>query len=144
MTHCAPLSDAHNKLRRGDVVLEYENIPLADDGTIAYREKGERMSHIFITIQKFAGDKATLLIWRNGEAISITLRLYRIPELVPLHLYEVSGGPTYFVKLRPPFSPSPFFPPPPFSRLPPFSPSPLFSPYPSGNFATLQNRCLEG
>jgi len=53
INHLIPLTDAHDKLKTNDVVLRYDGMTIADDGTIPFRDKGERLSHHFLTIQKY-------------------------------------------------------------------------------------------
>ncbi|ETO17994.1 hypothetical protein RFI_19299 [Reticulomyxa filosa] len=60
-------------------------------------QKGERLPHHYLTIQKFSGDTAVLTVLRDGKEIDVNMIVDEIPHLVPLHLYELPHTPTYFI-----------------------------------------------
>lgn len=89
-----PTSEAHSLVKEGDVLMEFDGIPVANDGTVAFRS-GERISFGFLVSQKFAGESAKLVILRNGEALTLEVKLNAAVRLIPVHI----GGrlPSYFI-----------------------------------------------
>lgn len=61
-----PLSSAANTLKVMDVVLEVEDVPIADDGTVQFRDD-ERVEFSHIVRSKHIGEQLQLRILRNGE-----------------------------------------------------------------------------
>jgi hypothetical protein len=97
INHLIPLTDAYNKLKPNDILLKYDGTIVADDGTIPFRDKGERLSHHYLTMQKFLGDKAVLTILRDGKEMDIEVIVDDMPNLVPLHLYDWPHTPSYYI-----------------------------------------------
>jgi S1-C subfamily serine protease len=97
INHLIPLTDAYKKLKQNDVVLRYDGNSIADDGTIPFRDKGERLCHHYLTIQKFSGDVAKLTILRDGKEMDVDVIVEDVPNLVPLHGYDSLNTPTYFI-----------------------------------------------
>lgn len=92
-----PLTGAYDKLLEGDVLLSYDGIQIADDGTIEYK-KNARISFEYITIQKYVNDKANLTVLRNGVKLDIIMNVEKIPRLVAKHHYDKkSKDLSYFV-----------------------------------------------
>lgn len=92
-----PLTGGCGKLLENDVILSYDGIQIADDGTIEYK-KNSRISHDYITIQKYVNDKANLTILRDGVKQDVTLNVEKIPRLVPKHYYDKqSKDLSYFI-----------------------------------------------
>jgi len=61
-------------------------------------KKNCRISHDYITIQKYVGDKANLTVLRKGERINVTLTVEKVPRLVPKHHYDKkSKDLSYFI-----------------------------------------------
>ncbi|KAL4447366.1 hypothetical protein ABPG77_007399 [Micractinium sp. CCAP 211/92] len=89
-----PISHAHGQLFPGDVLLAFDGVEVASDGTVPFLS-GERIAFSYLTSQKFTGDIATLDILREGKPMQLQIQLMRPNSLVPHHL----GGsdPSYLV-----------------------------------------------
>lgn len=61
-----PLSEASKVLEVMDVVMEVDGIPIADDGTVQFRED-ERVEFSHIVRSKHIDDTLHLKILRNGQ-----------------------------------------------------------------------------
>ncbi|GAQ91114.1 HrtA/DegP protease [Klebsormidium nitens] len=89
-----PTSFAYNVLKEGDVILSFDGIPIANDGTVPFRS-GERISFGYLVSQKYTSETATLRVSRQGEEVDVDVRL-RIPKrLVPVHIF--GKNPSYFI-----------------------------------------------
>eukprot|EP00124_Ichthyophonus_hoferi_P003193 Ihof_evm7s263 gene=Ihof_evmTU7s263 len=91
-----PTSGAQGKLQKGDIVTHYEGVPIANDGTVPYRD-GERISFHLLKSLKFVGDNCTLGVWRKDKdhQLSFALGPASLPLLVPIH--EKRRMPEYLV-----------------------------------------------
>lgn len=69
-----PLSSAAETLKVMDVVLEVHDIPIADDGTVQFRDD-ERVEFSHIVRCKHIGEDLQLKILRNGEIVEVSCRL---------------------------------------------------------------------
>ena len=90
-------SPAAGILREGDVLLAVEGHQVADDGTVAFRDR-ERTSVSYYIQAHQVGDPLSLDIWRDGKKESVTVTLSRPLEgdwLIPNDQYDVL--PSYFV-----------------------------------------------
>jgi len=94
VTKIIPGSGADGVLREGDVLLSVDGIPVAENGTIPFRE-GERVDLTHLVSMHQMSDTARVGVWRDGAAQSLTLTLKAIPDLVPGPQYDVR--PSYFV-----------------------------------------------
>eukprot|EP00884_Botryococcus_braunii_P011067 jgi/Botrbrau1/19962/Bobra.0059s0078.1 len=90
-----PLSHAAEVLKVGDVLTEVDGVPIADDGTIAFRNE-ERVEFAHIIRSKHIDDLLNVKILRDGEALSLQYQLDRRQPLVPV-LHGVDCIPSYFV-----------------------------------------------
>lgn len=61
-----PLSSAADTLKVMDVVLEVEDVPIADDGTVQFRDD-ERVEFSHIVRSKHIGEQLRLRILRDGK-----------------------------------------------------------------------------
>uniref|UniRef100_A0A7I4EG20 Protease Do-like PDZ domain-containing protein n=1 Tax=Physcomitrium patens TaxID=3218 RepID=A0A7I4EG20_PHYPA len=80
-----PTSPAFQAIKEGDVLLSFDNIPVANEGTVPFRA-GERISFGFLISQKFSGDTAKCKMLRDGEVIEIETTLKAPVHLVPVHI----------------------------------------------------------
>ncbi|CAI5501381.1 unnamed protein product [Closterium sp. Naga37s-1] len=89
-----PTSRAHGVLQQGDVIMSFDNVPIASDGTVPFRT-GERISYGFLVSQKFSGEVARLEILRDGQLTKVQVQLKPPKRLIPVH----TGGkpPTYLI-----------------------------------------------
>ncbi|GJP39933.1 hypothetical protein CLOM_g24251 [Closterium sp. NIES-68] len=89
-----PTSRAHGVLQQGDVIMSFDNVPVASDGTVPFRT-GERISYGFLVSQKFSGEVARLEILRDGQLMKVQVELKPPKRLIPVH----TGGrpPTFLI-----------------------------------------------
>jgi len=80
-----PISHAVDVVQPGDIILKFDGVQVACDGTVPFRS-GERIAFSYLTSQKFTGDMCVLDILRKGQRKSVTVRLMRPNALVPHHL----------------------------------------------------------
>lgn len=84
-------ASAFGTLRAGDVLLEVDGLPIANDGSCTMY--GRRLALISTVQRRFVGDKVTLKILRNREEMEVEAELKPPSLLVPRGQYDV----------RPPF-----------------------------------------
>mmetsp|Transcript_1871 Transcript_1871/g.5092 ORF Transcript_1871/g.5092 Transcript_1871/m.5092 type:complete len:262 (+) Transcript_1871:3-788(+) len=96
-------SPSSKLLRRGDILLEFEGVEIANDGTVQFRS-GERINFTYLVSQKFSGESAKVKVLRteegkvaraNAKAMIIKPVLLPPRRLVPQHIEE--RRPSYFV-----------------------------------------------
>jgi S1-C subfamily serine protease len=90
----APTSAAGKIIKPRDVLLTFDGVPIANDGTVPFRT-GERISFHYLVSEKYVGERATITFARNGKTRVATLSLSSTPRLVPVHIDGVP--PTYFI-----------------------------------------------
>jgi S1-C subfamily serine protease len=71
-----PTSNAKDHLLKGDVVTHFDDVPVANDGTVAYRA-GERISFHYLKSLKFVGDECRLRLLRDGKPMEVRVRWTR-------------------------------------------------------------------
>lgn len=89
-----PISHAAGILQSGDILMRFDGVQVASDGTVPFRS-GERIAFSYLTSQKFTGDVCALDILRDGVELHEDVQLMRPNALVPHHL--AGGDPSYFV-----------------------------------------------
>jgi hypothetical protein len=55
---------------KDDVLLSIDGTNVGNDGTVAFRTRGERISLDYVILRKFVGDKAKLKVLRQGKVHS--------------------------------------------------------------------------
>ncbi|KAK9842610.1 hypothetical protein WJX84_004330 [Apatococcus fuscideae] len=90
----APLADAARVLKPGDVIMKFDGVQVASDGTVPFRT-GERIAFNFLVSQKYTGEAAILDVLRDGASQQLDINLTRPSALVPLHLNNTD--PSYVV-----------------------------------------------
>ncbi|XP_020593431.1 protease Do-like 10, mitochondrial isoform X2 [Phalaenopsis equestris] len=70
-----PLSDAFNVLEKDDIIIAFDGVPIANDGTVAFRNR-ERITFDHLVSMKKPDEKAFLRVLRDGvvHELSISLR----------------------------------------------------------------------
>lgn len=92
-----PLSDAMNVLRKDDVILSIAGSPIGNDGTIPFRDGGERVSFRYAILSKFEGEVVAMQILRNAEVLDVDVKVMKPGMLaaIPANQYDVV--PSYFI-----------------------------------------------
>jgi len=92
-----PLSDAANVLKKDDVILSIDGSTISNDGTIHFRDGGERISFRYALLSKFDCDPVQFEFLRNGKVMSAEVKVVKptMLSLVPANQYDVL--PSYFI-----------------------------------------------
>lgn len=92
-----PLSDAINVLQKDDVILSISGSQIGNDGTIPFRDGGERVSFRYAILHMFDGDSVSMQVLRNREIIDVTVKVMKPGMLaaIPANQYDVI--PSYFI-----------------------------------------------
>ena len=90
-----PLTEEYSKLKKGDVLLSQDSVPISCNGTIKYRNY-ERISFQHLSRCKFVGETTKFEILRDGKKMEVCVKLSLTPQLVAKHLYY-EKYPTYFI-----------------------------------------------
>jgi len=94
ITECVPLSDAYKVLKKRDVIISVDGVPVSDDGTIQFR-KHERLSFKYLLTKKFVDDVCKIRILRDGKEKNVKVKIVKKQHLVPRHLYD--KRPSYYL-----------------------------------------------
>lgn len=92
-----PTSPESHVLKPSDVILSFDGVDIANDGTVPFRH-GERIGFSYLVSQKFTGDKAMIKVLRNSKIISFNIKLETHKRLIPAHIkgkppsYYIVGG----------------------------------------------------
>ncbi|GMH31010.1 hypothetical protein Nepgr_032853 [Nepenthes gracilis] len=89
-----PTSDAHNSLKKGDVIVSFDGVHIGCEGTVPFRST-ERIVFRYLISQKFSGDVVELGIIRNGTSMQVKTSLNARVHLVPYHIE--GGQPSYLI-----------------------------------------------
>lgn len=89
-----PTSLAKKVLKKGDVIVSFDGVPVANEGTVPFRST-ERIAFGFLISQKFTGDTAELGIIREGKKMNVLTTLKPRVHLVPYHIE--GGQPSYLI-----------------------------------------------
>lgn len=92
-----PLSDAANVLKKDDILVSIDGSSIGNDGTIDFRDGGERISFRYALLSKFDGDPIKLEFLREGKVISADVKAVKptVLSLVPANQYDIM--PSYFI-----------------------------------------------
>ena len=76
-----PTSASNKALEPGDVLLSFDSVPIANDGTVPFRS-GERIGFSYLVSQKYVDEQATLQVLQKGkmQTIKIKLQVTKITE----------------------------------------------------------------
>ena len=81
-------------LQRGDTLLAFDGVSIADDGTIRFRVM-ERLAFAHLVSQKFVGEYCDVTILRDRKVQTKRIQLAAPKYLVPECVYDVE--PRYFI-----------------------------------------------
>jgi len=90
----SPLSPSAKILKQGDVLMKFDGVEIASDGTVAFRT-GERINFSYLVSRKYVGDKAEVTVFRDGKVLSFDVALTQHDRLVPVHIEGVP--PSYYI-----------------------------------------------
>ncbi|KAG0591583.1 hypothetical protein KC19_1G185700 [Ceratodon purpureus] len=89
-----PLTDTSRCLKRDDVILAFDGIPIANDGTVHFRNR-ERISFDHLVSMKEAGETAKVTVMRAGQELHFDIKLGPLRPLVPIHQFDTL--PSYYI-----------------------------------------------
>ncbi|MBA0562697.1 hypothetical protein Golob_007722 [Gossypium lobatum] len=92
-----PLSDAYGVLKKDDIILEFDGVPIANDGTVPFRNR-ERITFDHLVSMKKPNETALVKVLRNGEEHAFTITLQPV-SVVFTSMVKMSGD--LQVKLQP-------------------------------------------
>ncbi|GAV81916.1 Trypsin domain-containing protein/PDZ_2 domain-containing protein [Cephalotus follicularis] len=89
-----PLSDAHRILKKDDIILAFDGVPIANDGTVPFRNR-ERITFDHLVSMKKSNETASLRVLRGGEEHDFIVTLRPLQPLVPVHQFDKL--PSYYI-----------------------------------------------
>ncbi|CAK7326008.1 unnamed protein product [Dovyalis caffra] len=105
-----PLSDAHGVLKKDDIILAFDSIPIANDGTVdeivkwlvheakaiivPFRNR-ERITFDHLVSMKKPNETASVRVLRGGEEHEFSITLRPLQPLVPVHQFDKL--PSYYI-----------------------------------------------
>ncbi|KAM7469180.1 hypothetical protein LguiA_007363 [Lonicera macranthoides] len=89
-----PLSDAHRLLKKDDILLAFDGVPIASDGTVPFRNR-ERITFDHLVSMKKPNETAQVRVLRDGEEHEFTITVRPLQSLVPVHQFDKL--PSYFI-----------------------------------------------
>ncbi|XP_027358738.1 protease Do-like 10, mitochondrial [Abrus precatorius] len=89
-----PLSDAYNVLKKDDIILSFDGVPIANDGTVPFRNR-ERITFDHLVSMKKPNEKAIVRVLRDGQEHELSIILQHIQPLVPVHQFDKL--PSYYI-----------------------------------------------
>jgi len=78
-----PTSPTAQALRKGDVLLAFDGVGIANDGTVPFRAR-ERIFFTSLITQKPTGSTAVLRVLRDGQPLECEVPLQPLQTLVPI------------------------------------------------------------
>ncbi|XP_078438260.1 protease Do-like 9 [Wolffia australiana] len=85
--------DAH-LLKPSDILLSFDGIDIANDGTIPFRH-GERIGFSYLVSQKYTGETALVKILRSSQVHEFSVKLETHKRLIPAHIK--GRPPSYYI-----------------------------------------------
>ncbi|KAK6156434.1 hypothetical protein DH2020_010682 [Rehmannia glutinosa] len=89
-----PTSDAYRVLKKDDIILSFDSVPIANDGSVPFRNR-ERITFDHLVSMKKPNDTAQVKVLRDGEELEFTVTLRPLQPLVPVHQFDKL--PSYFI-----------------------------------------------
>lgn len=89
-----PLSDAHEILKKDDIILAFDGVPIANDGTVAFRNR-ERITFDHLVSMKKPNENSLVRVLRDGKEHEFSITLRPLQPLVPVHQFDKL--PSYYI-----------------------------------------------
>ncbi|GFR47412.1 hypothetical protein Agub_g9129 [Astrephomene gubernaculifera] len=89
-----PTSAVSAVLRQNDVLLSFDGVAIANDGTVPFRS-GERISFSYLVSTKYSDEEAELVVLQDGAKKTFRVSLRAPVRLVPFHTRGLP--PSYFI-----------------------------------------------
>ncbi|KAI3843946.1 hypothetical protein MKW92_015914 [Papaver armeniacum] len=88
----APTSPEFHVLKLSDVILSFDGIDIANDGTVLFTH-GERIGFSYLVSQKYTGDVAIVKVIRDSKIIQLSIKLATHVPVAPVNV----GAPSYYI-----------------------------------------------
>jgi len=88
-------ASAWGVLKENDVLLELDGVQIANDGTVPFGGKKERIALRYLLMSKYAGDNIKAKILRDKKIMDVEMTLKREEDIIPLKQYDVK--PDYYI-----------------------------------------------
>ncbi|KAI9078720.1 hypothetical protein K1719_039307 [Acacia pycnantha] len=89
-----PTAPEYHVLKSSDVILSFDGINIANDGTVPFRQ-GERICFSYLVSQKYTGDTTTVKVLRDSKILEYDINLATPKCLIPAH---INGRlPSYYI-----------------------------------------------
>lgn len=89
-----PTAPASLVLEPSDVILSFDGVSVANDGTVPFRH-GERIGFSYLVSQKYTGDQARVKVLRNSKILEFNIELETHKRLIPAHIKGTP--PSYYI-----------------------------------------------
>ncbi|GMG99341.1 hypothetical protein Nepgr_001181 [Nepenthes gracilis] len=89
-----PTAPESQVLRPSDVILSFDGVNIANDGTVPFRH-GERIGFSYLVSQKYTGDNARVKVLRNSKILEFDVKLATHKRLIPAHIR--GKPPSYYI-----------------------------------------------
>ncbi|WVZ81835.1 hypothetical protein U9M48_029168 [Paspalum notatum var. saurae] len=89
-----PTAPESGFLRPSDIILSFDGIDIANDGTVPFRH-GERIGFSYLVSQKYTGEKARVKVLRNSKIHEFNIKLATQKRLIPAHIK--GRPPSYYI-----------------------------------------------
>ncbi|KAG4137354.1 hypothetical protein ERO13_D07G066701v2 [Gossypium hirsutum] len=89
-----PTAPESEVLKSSDIVLSFDGVDIADDGTVPFRH-GERIGFSYLVSQKYTGDCSAIEVLRNSEILNFNIKLTSSRRLIPAH--NRGKPPSYYI-----------------------------------------------
>ncbi|CAI9112552.1 OLC1v1013017C1 [Oldenlandia corymbosa var. corymbosa] len=89
-----PTAPESNVLKPSDIILSFDGVDIANDGTVPFRH-GERIGFSYLISQKYTGDSAAIKVLRNSQTIKYNIKLSTHRRLIPAH--NKGQPPSYYI-----------------------------------------------
>ncbi|KAI3946457.1 hypothetical protein MKX01_017673 [Papaver californicum] len=94
ITRIEPASPEYQFLRPSDVVLSFDGIDIANDGTVLSTH-GERTAFSYLVSQKYTGDNAIVKVLRDSKILEFNIKLATRKRLIPSNIK--GNPPSYYI-----------------------------------------------
>ncbi|KAL3642463.1 Protease Do-like 9 [Castilleja foliolosa] len=89
-----PTAPEFEVLKPSDVILSFDGVDIANDGTVPFRH-GERIGFSYLVTQKYTGDNSVIKVLRNFKILKFNVKLGTHRRLVPAH--NRGQPPSYYI-----------------------------------------------
>ncbi|XP_068641675.1 protease Do-like 9 [Aristolochia californica] len=89
-----PTSPEFQFLKPSDIILSFDGIDIANDGTVPFRH-GERIGFSYLVSQKYTGENAVVKVLRDSNIHEFNVKLSTHKRLIPAHIK--GKPPSYYI-----------------------------------------------